>query len=256
MGLTDRTADLLNARANALLDRLEDDSRSGEYAVERLRDELARVKEAILDLVTEKKRLEKRRDGLQERVEERNERAREAVAAGRDDLARGLLRKKQTELNEVESLDRQISELADAQEDLIERSEELERRVDRYRAERARAAARETAARADLAAKGGTVGSGLGADRRVEAAADDIDEREARAAALEELEERGVFDVEDDLDAELARLPDDEIEDELETIRAEMRADEDRENRRKTDVKKQDEGDEGDKRDDRDESTR
>lgn len=225
MGLTDRTADLLNARVNALLDRLEDDARSDEYAVERLRDELARVKEAILDLVTEKKRLERRRDELYERIEERNEQAREAVSAGRDDLAREILRKKQTELTEAESLDEQISSLADAQEDLVARSEDLERRVDRYRAERARATARETAARADLATKG--VESRFG-DRRVEAAADDISEREARAAALEELQERGVFDPEDDLDAELARLPNDEIEDELETIRAELDTDEGR----------------------------
>lgn len=219
MGLTDRTTDLLNTRVNALLDRLEDENESADYAVEQLRDELTRVKEAILDLVTEKKRLEKRRESLQEKIEERNEQAREAVAAGREDLAREVLRKKQRELNDLEDLDEQISDLSDAQEDLIERSEELERRVDHYRAKRARAAARETAARADLATKGG-VGS---ADRYAEAAADDIDEREARAAALEELEARGVFDDDEDLDAELARLrTDDEIEDELSTIRKEM----------------------------------
>lgn len=224
MGLTDRTSDLLNTRVNALLDRLEDEGESADYAVERLRDELKRVKEAILDLVTEKKRLEQRRERLQASVEERNEQAREAVAAGREDLAREVLRKKQRELNDLESLDEQISELTDAQEDLIERSEELERRVDHYRAERARTAARETAARADLATRGGV---GSDADRYAESAAADIDEREARAAALEELEERGVFDDEEDLDAELAKLrTDDEIEDELSTIRKEMGKDE------------------------------
>jgi phage shock protein A len=243
MGLTDRTSDLLNTRVNALLDRLEDENESADYAVERLRDELARVKEAILDLVTEKKRLERRRERLQEQVEERNDQAREAVAAGREDLAREVLRKKQTELNDLESLDEQISELADAQEELIERSEELERRVDHYRAERARAAARETAARADVAARGGV---GTDADRYAEAAADDIDEREARAAALEELEERGVFDEEEDLDAELDRIrTDDEIEDELSTIRKEMGKDDDR----RTNVRKRD-----DASDDRDDS--
>ncbi|SDN01080.1 phage shock protein A (PspA) family protein [Halogranum gelatinilyticum] len=221
MGLTDRTSDLLNTRVNALLDRLEDENESADYAVEQLRDELKRVKEAILDLVTEKKRLEKRRDSLQEKIEERNEQAREAVAAGREDLAREVLRKKQRELNDLESLDEQVSELADAQEELIERSEELERRVDHYRAKRAQAAAREQAARADLATKGGVASGEAG--RYAEAAADDIDEREARAAALEELEERGVFDDDEDLDAEIDQLrTDDEIEDELSTIRKEM----------------------------------
>lgn len=235
MGLTDRTSDLLNTRVNALLDRLEDEGESADYAVERLRDELKRVKEAILDLVTEKKRLEQRRERLQETVEERNEQAREAVAAGREDLAREVLRKKQRDLNDLENLDEQIAELADAQEELIERSEELERRVDHYRAERARTAARETAARADLAARGG-VGSDAG--RYAGDAADDIDEREARAAALEELEERGVFDDEDeDLDAELAKMrTDDEVEDELSTIRKEMGKEE-----RKTAVTRRDE---------------
>lgn len=146
-----------------------------------------------------------------------------------------MLRKKQRDLNDLENLDEQITELADAQEELIERSEELERRVDHYRAERARTAARETAARADLAARGG-VGSDAG--RYAGDAADDIDEREARAAALEELEERGVFDDEDeDLDAELAKMrTDDEVEDELSTIRKEMGKEE-----RKTAVTRRDE---------------
>jgi phage shock protein A len=235
MGLTDRTTDLLNTRVNALLDRLEDDRESADYAVERLHDELRRVKESILDLVTEKKRLEQRRERLQKQIEERNEQAREAVAAGREDLARDVLRKKQRELNDLEDLDAQISELADAQEDLIERSDELERRVDHYRAERARTSARETAARADLATKGGVGDIGGDAGRYAESAADEIDEREARAAALEELEERGVFDDEEDLEAELEQLrTDDEIEDELSTIRKEMGKE------RKTAVKRRD----------------
>ena len=242
MGLTDRTSDLVNTRVNALLDRLEDPEESADYTAERLRDELKRVKEAILDLVTEKKRLERRRERLQERIEERNEQAREAVAAGRDDLARSVLRKKQEELSELEAMDDQIADLADAQEDLIERSEDLERRVNRYRAEQARASAREAVARADLATKGG--GGGVG-DRRVESAADDIDEREARAAALEELEERGVFDDEADLDAELDRMrTDDEIEDELDTIRRKLGKQE-----RKTAVTRRDDED-GDDLDD------
>ncbi|MFC4358326.1 PspA/IM30 family protein [Halobium salinum] len=227
MGLRDRTESTLRVKLDALLDELEDPKESREYTYERLDDELAAIKESVVDLVTEKKRLERRRDRLEATIEERNRDAREAVRAGRDDLARDILRKKTTEVTELDELEGQIDDLESAQKELVDRAKEMERRVSRYRAERARLDAEEAAARAEGVASGDPESAPRTAD-----AMDEIDEQEARAAALEELEESGFFGdgEEDDPGAELDRVQaENEIEDELATLRAEMGVDDDEE---------------------------
>jgi phage shock protein A len=240
MGLLDRTSDLFGAKMNTLLDRLEDPDEQLDYTYERLRDELSNVESALADLVTEKKRLEARREEVESKVSERNQQAREAVAAGRDDLARKALRKKQTEMADLEELEADIDELESAQQTLVERRDELERRIERFRTEREQLKARQKAAEADAHAtealsEAGRAGAGSGGLAETDAAIDDVADRteelEARAAALEELESENalgggrsrVFGDEDEVAAELDRIrTDDDIESELDVIRAEV----------------------------------
>jgi phage shock protein A len=234
MGILDRTSDLFGAKMNSLLDRLEDPDEQLDYTYERLQDELGKVESALTDLVTEKKRLEARRDDVQERVGERNEQARGAVAAGRDDLARKALRRKRAEMQELDDLEADIDELESAQQTLLERRDDLERRIERFRTEREQLKARRKAAEADLTvseamADTGEAGGLSEADTAIGDVADRTEELEARTAALEELDEEdalsrtNVFGDEDDIKAELDRIQtDDEIESELDLLRNEL----------------------------------
>ncbi|MFC5366960.1 PspA/IM30 family protein [Salinirubrum litoreum] len=234
MGILDRTSDLFGAKMNSLLDRLEDPDEQLDYTYERLQDELSKVESALTDLVTEKKRLEARRDDVESRVADRNEQAREAVAAGRDDLAREALRRKRAEMQDLDDLEADIDELESAQQTLLERRDDLERRIERFRTEREQLKARRKAAEADLTvsetmADTGEDGGLSEADTAIGDVADRTAELEARTAALEELDEQdalgrtGVFGDEDDIEAELDRIQtDDEIESELALLRDEL----------------------------------
>jgi phage shock protein A len=234
MGILDRTSDLFGAKMNSLLDRLEDPDEQLDYTYERLRDELGKVESALTDLVTEKKRLEARRNDVEARVAERNDQAREAVAAGRDDLARTALRRKRAEMEELDDLEADIDELESAQRTLLERRDDLERRIERFRTEREQLKARRTAAEADLTvseamADAGEVDGGSETDAAIDSAADRTEELEARTAALDELEGQNAlsgtrtFGDEDDIEAELDRIrTDDEIESELDLLRDEL----------------------------------
>jgi phage shock protein A len=236
MGILDRTSDLFGAKMNALLDRLEDPDEQLDYTYERLQDELAKVETALTDLVTEKKRLEARRDEVEERVAERNQQARDAVAAGRDDLARKALRRKRAEMQELDELEADVDELEAAQETLLDRRDDLERRIERFRTEREQLKARRKAAEADLTvseamADTGEDGTLAETDTAIGDVADRTEELEARTAALEELDRQdalsrtGVFGDEDDIEAELDRIQsDDEIESELDLLRDELGA--------------------------------
>ena len=94
MGLFDRTTDLAARRIDRLLDDIEDPAETAAYDEQRLRDELERVDAAVVDLVTERVTLERRAERLSVAVEDHEERAREAVAEGHEDLAREILVRK------------------------------------------------------------------------------------------------------------------------------------------------------------------
>ena len=94
-------------------------------AYERQVENLQKVKKGIADIVTVKKRLALRQQQLGEQVAEFDAQAREAMSAGRDDLARAALERKQLAVQEAGSLDQQIGQLESEQGKLIE-SEKVE----------------------------------------------------------------------------------------------------------------------------------
>ncbi len=213
MGLFDRTTDLATRRIDRLLDGLEDPAEAAAYDEQRLRDELERVDAAVVDLVTERVRLERRAERLSEAVEDHEDRAREAVAEGREELAREILVRKREDEKRREDAERRAAELREAETELKTRRDDLYERAERRRASAAERAAEERVARAEAT---------------VDELADpgQVDEAEARAAALEELREEGFFDAgaSDELEREWARS---EVEAELETLREQIRGDED-----------------------------
>ena len=74
-----------------------------------------------------------RQEQLGERVGEFDAQAREAMSAGREDLARAALERKQLAVQEAGSLDQQIAQLESEQEKLIESEKQLQAKIERLR---------------------------------------------------------------------------------------------------------------------------
>ncbi|MFB6169178.1 MAG: PspA/IM30 family protein [Haloferacaceae archaeon] len=211
MGLFDRTTDLATRQIDRLLDDLEDPAESAAYDQRRLDDELEQVDAAVVDLVTERVRQERRAERLSAAVDDHEERARGAVAEGREDLAREIIGRKREDAARREDAERRAAELREAEAELKARREELYERARRRRTSAAEQAAKERVARAETT---------------VEGLADpgQVDEAEARAAALAELRAEGFFDASPG--GELAREQTGrEVEAELETLRDQIRGD-------------------------------
>jgi len=229
MGILSRASYVIRSKLNAIVSSQEDPSETLDYSYEKMRDELQDVKQGIADLTTQKKRLEIQKRRLAENVEKHNEQAREAVNAGRDDLARRALEKKKQKMTQIEDLEGQIADLQSTQDRLVEKKDELQERIERFRTEKETMKARYEAAEAS--ARVSEAMSGVGDEmeetaRAIERARDRTDEMEARAEAMDELQETGAFDDalsdEDDLDRELRELrSDSEVEAELETLKTE-----------------------------------
>ena len=87
-GLMSRASTVVKARISKLLDRAEDPSVTLDYSYEKQVELLQNVKKGIADVTTAKKRLEMQTQKLEQQVTTLEGQARQAVGAGREDLAR------------------------------------------------------------------------------------------------------------------------------------------------------------------------
>ncbi|GGN91351.1 MULTISPECIES: PspA/IM30 family protein [Haloarcula] len=234
MSLLGRIGFAIRAKLNALLNRASDPSAELDYSYEELRDELQRVTRGIADVTTQKKRLEIHRRRLRENVEKYDGQAREAMRQERDDLARRALEKKQTHVEQITDLTDQIDSLQETQDRLVGKRAELSSQIEQFRTRKETMKARYEAAEASARVSEAFTGVGdtmADVNRSIERATERTERMEARAAALEELEESGqlesVLEEGDDIDRELDRISNERaVEYELETLREEMEADE------------------------------
>src|SRR5688500_7913676 len=94
MGLLDRVTTLVRAWINRLLTGAEDPAVTLDYSYERQRQLLQNVKRGVADVVTAKKRIELQEQRLQQSTAKLERQARQALEAGREDLARAALERK------------------------------------------------------------------------------------------------------------------------------------------------------------------
>src|SRR5579875_3307425 len=115
-GLGGRISTLTKAKISHMLNRAEDPAETLDYAYERQLEDLQNVKKGIADVVTAKKRLQLQEAELNQQATKLDGQARQAMSAGREDLARAALERKQLIQGELGSLDQQVTELESEQE--------------------------------------------------------------------------------------------------------------------------------------------
>ena len=104
-GLSGRMSTVVKAKVSKLLDRAEDPAETLDYSYQKQIELLQNVKKGIADVVTSKKRLQLQEEKLQQ-VVKLDTQARQALAAGHEDLARTALERKNVAQTELQSLDR------------------------------------------------------------------------------------------------------------------------------------------------------
>src|SRR6476660_7666197 len=118
-GLMERTVTLIKAKYSRLLNRAEKPSETLDYSYEKQLELLQNVKRGVADVVTAKKRLQLQTDQLEQSVVKLDTQARQAVAAGREDLARQALERKSGVQQQLQDLDQQVQGLEQQQEKLV-----------------------------------------------------------------------------------------------------------------------------------------
>ncbi len=215
-GLIAREWTDIKAKISHLLDRAEDPGETLDYAYERQIEQLQNVKKGIADVVTSKKRLQLQESTLHQQADKLDGQARQAMAAGQEDLARMALERKQLIVGEVESLDPQITELEAEQEKLTASEEQLRTKVEAFRSKKEVIKAQYSAAAAQVQISEAATGIGDQMEDvglAMQRAVDKTEDMKARASAVEELQAAGTLEdltalgpPQDDIDRQLAQL--------------------------------------------------
>jgi phage shock protein A len=232
MGLMKRFFLIVKAKISKLLDRAEDPNETLDYSYEKQLELLQQVRRGVADVVTSKKRVQIQAEKLEASVTKLDQQARQAIQAGREDLARIALERKKGVQAQLQGLDAQLQQLEGEQAKLVTAEQRLTAKVESFRTQKETIKAQYTAAEAQV--KINEAFSGISEEMAdvglaLQRAEDKTEQMRARAGALDELLESGVLDdmtqTGDVIDRELAQVAtQSEVDSELEALKRELGA--------------------------------
>ena len=228
MGMVSRMSTIVKSKMNRILDKAEDPRETLDYAYEKQMEMLRNVKRGVVEMVTTKRRLQLQAAKVQESIATLENQARQALGAGREDLARLALQRKQAALIELDGLDQQVGNLELEQEKLAIAEKRLQAKVEAFRTRKEIVKAQYSAAQAQV--RIGAALSGISEEMgdvslSIERAETKTEQLRARAGAIDELAAAGVLEDftgrEDDIGRQLAQLTAAQnVDDELGALKA------------------------------------
>jgi phage shock protein A len=220
MSLFSRAHDILAAKANKALDSAENPNETLDYAYGQMLENITRVRQALVQIAAERKRLELQEPQLRQTIAHLGDQAKAALGQGREDLAREALSRQAAAQQQADGMAAQHEELAEQEQKLQQGLAQLQQQVSHFRNQK-------EVMKADYAvAQAGDYG---GTGDALLRAQDKIATMQARAGAMDELLQSGVLedvgghtaDIQDELD-EAARAAD--VDSQLAALKAKLAA--------------------------------
>lgn len=196
MGLISRVSTIFKSKVNTVLDKAEDPRETLEYSYQKQVEQLQNIRRGVAEVVTSKKRLELQIARMEQSSNQYDQDARDAVKAGRDDLAQDALARKQGFTAQIAPLQNQIEELAHEEARLMDLQQKLQAKVESFRTQKEVIKAQYSAAQAQV--KIGEAFTGLGEDMAdvnmaLQRAQDKTEGMKARASAIDALADDPAF---------------------------------------------------------------
>lgn len=110
MGIFTRFKDIVNSNINAMLDRAEDPEKMIKLMIHEMEDTLIELKSSCAGVIAGQKKVDRRLDTINEKINLWNDRANLAVRKARDDLAREALLEKRRYTEVAETLEQERAE--------------------------------------------------------------------------------------------------------------------------------------------------
>jgi phage shock protein A len=230
MGLFERAHDIVQAKANKALDAAERPDEMLDLSYEKMLEQITQVKRSLVDIAASRKQLELQEQQLQHSVDHLQDQAKQALTAGREDLAKEALARKAAAQGQIDNLDPQHQQLVEEEDKLEHTLQTLQQRVNQFRSQKEVMKAQYTASKAMSSVDESVAGisKSLGdSGAALQRAQDKIANMQARSGALDELLESGALeDVgggDDDIQKELDEVATkSNVDQELAALKAQM----------------------------------
>jgi phage shock protein A len=196
MGVMKRLTGIVQAKANKVMDRVEDPRDTLDLSYEKQLEQLQQVRRGVADVATARKRIELQATQLQQSAAKLQDQARQALAQNREDLAREALSRRAALATQLEGLKSQHDQLVAQQDKLTATLQTLESRVQAFRTQKETLKASYTAAQAQTnigEAISGISESMSDTGMAMQRAQDKIEQMQARAGAIDELMSAGAL---------------------------------------------------------------
>ncbi|QWK22685.1 PspA/IM30 family protein [Thermus antranikianii] len=217
MTLLDRLSRLIRANLSDLLRRAEDPEKIINQALEDMKEALREAREQVAAAMAEGKRLEREVESHLQEATLWEEKAKEALKAGREDLAKEALRRRKRALDLAEGFKQQAEEQKALVNRLMTQLKALEAKIDEAEARKKLLLARKKGVEAAEAVR--RMESKLDAHPALEA----FEEMEARILSMEDRHQALKELDSQDLEKELAALSaEKELEEELSRLKKEL----------------------------------
>ena len=215
MSVMKRVSMIFRAKANKALDRMEDPRETLDYSYQRQLEMLTQVRRGVADVATSRKRVELQMNSLRKNQNRLEGQAKQALGAGREDLAREALGRRAALQSQLTDLENQYQSLQADEEKLTVASQRLQAKVEAFRMQKETIKATYTAAEAQ--SRIGEAVSGISEEMgdvgmAVQRAQDKTAQMQARAGAIDELMASGALN-------DMTGTPHDDIQAELDSMR-------------------------------------
>jgi phage shock protein A len=210
VGLGKRITTIFQAKSNAALNKMEDPRQTLDLSYEQQLENLTKVKRAVADVATARKRVEIQAEQLKTQGDKLADQAKAALAQGNEPLAREALTRREAIAAQLKDLDAQHATIVEQEDKLTQTSQRLQTEVEAFRTKKETIKATYTAAEASShinEAVAGISTSMTDAGAAMQRAQDKVAEMQARSGALDELLASGALtdlnSSSDDIQAQL-----------------------------------------------------
>jgi phage shock protein A len=224
-----RVSTVIKQKVNMLLDKFEDPREALDYSYVKQLEMLNKLRRALAEIITSRKRLEMQKSKLWDNIRLLDEQARRSLEAGREDLARLALERKNANLLQIQSLDKQIAELQEEARKMEEGEKRMALKVEEFKSKKEVIKARYSAAEAQVKIKESVTGIseemadvGMAMNR----AEEKTENMRAKAQALDDMINSGVLtdytSNKDEIERELEKITvQSSVEEELAKLKSE-----------------------------------
>ena len=210
MGVMKRISTIFQSKANAALNKVEDPRQTLDLSYEQQLDNLTKVKRAVADVATARKRVEIQAEQLKSQGDKLADQAKAALAQNNEPLAREALARREAIATQLKDLDAQHATIVEQEQKLTETAQRLQTEVEAFRTRKETIKATYTAAEASahISEAVSGISTSMGdAGAAMQRAQDKVAEMQARSGALDELLASGALtdltSSNDDIQAQL-----------------------------------------------------